>query len=856
MRLKSRVFAKAVLLGFALVGVNIGVNASTISPWSSHADEITLIDNENVDTLRIRPANASGISYNRFNTFSVSGQPLQLLNIPGELEDSTVVEPASLIVIMANDITLNGAVEVLGTPADVLFISEDNESGSIKCANCSFGNIPRITMATARGSIGDSTSSIGELSTTDGSISINGMDAPGALILEVLSAHLNINGTIDLQQPVDKVSGGFTPSDSGKYLLGTGMVNAIVGIDKWDYTSQRISEVYYNFRPTEPKLLEGKIQSAAVKLTTGDCFLLETNIDTTSDFLSSVRYGDKILLSGESITVQSFGDCTTKIEGDIKSDGDIAFKSNSDLLFPIANSNIEGLGLKAIAKGRIENRADLFAHDLELAGNEFVNFGQLEGGKTLAVWADKNVYNQFGGRLTGGTVDVQSESGFVRNGSRTPYLAPESSVDDLLEFVSDDLILTASETSELGTYYRNGVNVSTTHNYSQPADTSAQIHGQRVRIKTKGFENINPYWEQVPDTQYTLLMRSRVNQTVVAGEDSLEVEAANYILNSSAILRTNNKDGGMRLEAPYITNERYRNLTLLDRNFYSSTDSLTLDTETQETIDSRSYTYSPPGIIVSLGDLETYTSKGLVNNASYLEIFGDATFTSGVLNSKGDTVVVGRVNDYGIAHKGISKTTIDKFDLCVGSSNLPRGFDIICTGQTGPDTQIVINDARYADSLFFIHGNVSSNADFESLTLNTFDGFQDLAVAALYKAHAPDGWGDYFYYHKQLYGDQAFAEDENNVPVLWGTMSNQTFTTNDKVTNDTLQLFWTHEWYFDVIESNGCSGSSSCIPFNVTDGERSKTESKEFSLFAVMKDAYESLKSTIANFFAEFDWWS
>ncbi|WP_444924589.1 hypothetical protein ACJJH9_05610 [Microbulbifer sp. DLAB2-AF] len=856
MGIKSLGIVSAIVLGVALFGMQSDVHASVISPWSSHADEITLIDNESVDTLRIRPANASGISYNRFNTFSVSGQPLQLLNIPGELEDSTaeepaLVEPATLIVIVANDITLNGAVEVLGTPADVLFISKDIESGSIKCANCSFENIPRITMATARGSIGDSTNSIGELLTTDGSISINGLDAPGALILEVLSAQLSINGTINLQQPVDKVSGGFIPSDSGKYILGTGMVNAMVTVNKWDYTSQSITEVYHGWRPTDHStLLEGEIRSAAVKLTTGDCFLLDADIDTTNDFLSSVRYGDKILLSGESVTIQSFGDCTTKIEGDIKSDGDIAFKSNSDLLFPDANSSIEALSLKAIAKGRIENKAELFAHNLELAANEFVNFGQLESGNILAVWAEENVYNQFGGRLAGGTVDVQSEKGFVRNGSRTPYLAPESSVDDLLEFVSDDLILTAAETSELGTYYRNGVNVSTKQNYSQPTDTSAQIHGQRVRIKTKGFENINPYWEQVPDTQYTLLMRSRVNQTVVAGEDSLEVEAANYILNSSAILRTNNKDGGMKLEAPYITNERYRNLTLLDRNFYSSTDSLSLDIETQETIDSRSYTYSPPGIIVSLGDLETYTSKGLVNNASYLEIFGDATFISGVLNSKGDTVVIGRLNDYGIEHKGISKTSIDKFDICLGSSHLPRGFDIVCTDQTGPDTQIVISDARYADSLFFIHGDVSSNADFETRTLNTFDGFQDVAVGKLVAAYAPDWWEDETYYALPV---PCLSCD--GVPVLWGVMKDQTFTESSQVVHDTLTVFWSHDWYFEANESAGCS-TSSCIPINITSGERNKTESKDFSFFDTMKDMYDSLKSTIANFFAEFDWWS
>ncbi|WP_444890835.1 hypothetical protein [Microbulbifer sp. DLAB2-AA] len=851
MRKYSQNIAKRVLLGLMLLGVQGGAYASTISPWSGHSDEISLIDNESVDTLRIRSANSSGISYNQFNTFSVSGQPLQLLNIPGQLEDSSSVEPASLIVIAANHIDINGSVEILGAPADVLFISKDNY-GTIKCSNCSFDNIARLTFAVGSpaSSITDTSSNIGALTVKQGAVTIKNMEAPGALLFEVLANELNLDGSINLQQPVNKEGYGYVPSEDGKYKLGTGLVNALIGNVNWNYDSQQIENIT-TIASSSADLLKGQIQAASVKLTSSRCLLLETDIDTTSDFLSSVRYKDQVLSSGESITVQSFGNCTSKIEGNIKSDGDITLKSNSDLLFPISASDIQGYNLVAIAKGRIENKADLFAHKLELAADEFVNFGQLEGGSTLAVWADKNVYNQFGGRITGGTVDVQSQNGFVRNGSRTPYLAPESSVNKLLTFVSDDLILTTSETSELGTFYRSEINVSTTNSHHQPADTSAQIHGQKVRIKAKGFENINPYWEQVPESQYTLLSRNRVNQTAVAGENGLEIEARNYILNSSAVLRVNNKSGGFKIDAPYIINERYRNLTLLDRNYYTGIDSSNWDRETEETIDSRAYTYSPPGIIVSLGDLEAYASKGIINSTGYLEIFGNAVLTTGVLNEKGETVTVGRLHDYGIGYKGVSKTTVDKFSVCIGSSNLPVGFDVECQGGgSGPDTQIVVNDARYADSLFYIHGNVKSNSQFVSRTLNTFDGFQEVAIGNLITAHAPEWWEDEYYYMHPL----AWATD-GRVPVWGGWMTNQTWTPSTQISNDTLKLFWTHDWYFEVSDATGCS-SSSCIPLNLTSGERSKAESKEFSLFEVMKDMYESLKSTISKFFAEFDWWT
>ncbi|WP_444932665.1 hypothetical protein [Microbulbifer sp. JTAC008] len=842
MKLNSNYLVQTMLMGLALFGGGAYSSASTITPSSIHSSEISLVDNESVDTLRVRPANSNGISWNQFNTFSVSGQPLQLLNIPGLLEDSTPVEAASLIVIIADRISLSGLVEVMGAPADVLFLSKD-ENGSINCLNCSFSNIPRITMAAAQPSktISDNVADIGELTATSGSISLSGMSAPGALLVETLSDELFISGALDIHQPASKDSNGLVPDENGNYLLGTGLVNAMAGDISWNYDLQKIENIIPKSGAVSQKL-EGSIRAAAVKLTTANCLTLDTEIDTTSDFLSSVRYQNQVVLSGESVEVQTFGVCDTTVTEDMTSNGDITIKSNGSLLFPSSNVNIEGKGVTAIANGRLENKSEIFAHTLKVASDEIVNFGLLEGGSTLSAWADNNVYNQFGGKITGGVVDVQSQNGFVRNGSRTPYLPNESSVDDLLTFYAGDLTLEKPETSEFGTYYRSGINVSTTSNFSQPSDTSAHIIGEYVRIKAKGVENINPYWEKVSDDKTTVLLRSLVNQTTISGENGIEIQAQNYLLNSSAVLRLNKGSGTLKLEGKYIVNERYRNLTLLDQTYYTILDGNT--TENIETYETRAYTYSPPGIIVSLGDLETYATAGLVNNAAYLEVYGQALF---------DTPVV---HDYGISHKAISKeTATTKVYLCEDSRG-PGTVFVPCFG--GDDyvpvmsgNEIVVAEPKDADSLFFVHGNVKGSGEFESITHNTFDGFQEVAIADLFESHAPEWWEDEYYYMSPL----AFGPVDGKIPVLGGGyITDQSFTTDIQMFEDTLELFWIHDWYYESTESS-CS-TSTCMPITIPSGDRNKTESETFSLFEIMKDMYNSIKSTISDFVSEFDWWS
>ncbi len=112
-----------VLLNFS------SANASTIVPLQEDVSFTSSEANEFVtsgDLLTLHAVNAAGISYNEFSTFSVSGPTLKLINIPTFDSDSNRVEAPNLIVIKADNISLNGKIELAGAPADIRQLQGDS----------------------------------------------------------------------------------------------------------------------------------------------------------------------------------------------------------------------------------------------------------------------------------------------------------------------------------------------------------------------------------------------------------------------------------------------------------------------------------------------------------------------------------------------------------------------------------------------------------------------------------------------------------------------------------------------------------------------------------------------------------
>jgi hypothetical protein len=137
---------------------------------------------ENTDFIELAPADANGISYNKFNSFDSSGTSLKILNL-----DS--VNPADVIVFDAPNITLNAELKLIGSRAEILFVTT-NTNSTINCNSCSFDGFTRITLASAKFDRAyDATlPTLGALnSSAAGNVNINNLDAPNVLILDVFA---------------------------------------------------------------------------------------------------------------------------------------------------------------------------------------------------------------------------------------------------------------------------------------------------------------------------------------------------------------------------------------------------------------------------------------------------------------------------------------------------------------------------------------------------------------------------------------------------------------------------------------------------------------------------------------------
>src|SRR3990167_6926997 len=74
-------------------------------------------------------------------------------------------------------------------------------------------------------------------------------------------------------------------------------------------------------------------------------------------------------------------------------------------------------------------------------------------------------------------------------------------------------------------------------------------------------------------------------------------------------------------------------MSALDRVYVSTTNATSSTTE--EAYVQRLYASSPPGILMSMGNLTMEANAGFLNNMSYLEVFGNAQFKTTNINDIG-----------------------------------------------------------------------------------------------------------------------------------------------------------------------------------------------------------------------------
>jgi hypothetical protein len=795
-------------------------SASTITPISAYSSSLSKISTTDADLLHVRSTASTNISINKFDNFEVTDKTLKLINVPRQMEGSNE-KSAQLIVIVANNIVLNNKIELVGPASDILFIST-GFSGSITCNSCELKNFHRITFATAVPilGIGDYASKISWLDTAPfGTVNINGLLAPGSIVLDVVTNTLSLNGEINLHQRAVKDSlGGYRQSDNGNYTIGTGSVNVLLGSARWDYETQKIVRLADS---GAQNTLGGSIKAVAVKVTSPKGMTINTQIDTRTNLLSSVRHRDKMHVPDEGIVFQVMGGSTLAVNGSQYSNGDIALKGSADIFLSSSQTNINGREVSLVAGKAALNAANIEANSIKISVEDFQNEGSLKAIDSIEVQSEKHLLNQYGGLMTADVIKLQSIDGIVRNGSRTPYRS---------ESVNNNLLLNLTRTyyssinvAQLGSFYMPEFQIDTeaSSGKTKAASTSANINARHIEITAKGFENINPYYKHIDSEDKIVLTRKQALKVNISAEDHLAIKTDNYILNSSARIAVNNRASKLLLSTEMLLNDRYRIANVIDKKSQTTEEvneydvggaTWTNEVDTEVTVlKTKTAVFSPPAVLLAMGDFQAEASATFFNNTGYVEIFGNAVFNTPELY------------DYGVAHSGKQRNqqiiSVTGITGCLFWWCFPPNATIV-----QPRPEHIEMNPQEVDSLFFIHSNV--------LNIN------ENVRKELFKNHLP-----YELFEKQAINNAALGAYGQSIGSEGFLAHNNTVYTNTVISS---------EVNGDVLTINSVTTDS----YASNDQMQTVSDSQEFSLFDEIEKLYESLLNYFTELLNEIDWWS
>jgi len=763
-----------ILASFGFI-LSSNLYASDIRISAEHTGEIVVIGNDitkgGSTLLKLRAANEYGISVNRFDKFDVSGSPVDLINV-GNQTFENVDGSAELIVIISDDITLNGVLNLVGPAADILFISQGSNQ-SISCTECELNNFLRIsiTVAVAESTFQDNQDNfpnIGKMSTyNNGNVYISGLKAPGAIALDLVAKQVYLSNEINLHQSASKDSfGGYNIDPEGKYTIGTGAVNILDGLLQWDYDQQKITNVtdLHSYH-----ILKGNIRAISVKISSSNAIIVNTTIDTRADLISSVRYKKDTHIPIEGINIQSLI-AGIVVNGTFKSNGDIFFSSKGKIGLS-SSSFIQANEITLIAESWIYNKADLSANIIKIAGMLFYNWSNIESSDSIEIWAKRQLINQYGGKLHTNNLKMQSEAGVVRNGSRTPYDKGQMGIDtDLLDF--NNYSTTTMDPTQIGTYYNDSFTVVSvskdypgwSYNRLKSEKTSAKLIANTIEISGAAFENINPYYTQVGVAGDVEVDPVLARQVEVTAEEKLVINTTNYILNSSAMMQVNSETGMLQLATENLVNERYRTTSVLIPNSTTYTSSLSTKT----------VVFSPPGLILSMGNFLGIASGRFLNNVSYVEIFKDAKIDAPIFHdiglknsSNGYTLPQQFSKAYLLPLYGQEKFTLINAEL--DSLFFVQGVANYTNSATQTHDQIFINH-RPMDSLQTIsHQYYETAGGFYNLNTVNVVGNNDVKVLMnYYKSDSYSAYINDLFNEFNWWGDQ---RDDQTISCIINVIS-------------------------------------------------------------------------------------
>ena len=699
-RVKAPCLGASLLLLLAATGTT----ASSITPKGGSATFRAADATFDADQLIVAPPNASYISYNEFSNFVVN-EPLQVFNLPNAGKPA-----ADVVIIVVDRLDITSSIELIGPPSDILLIEKQRSGvdGKITCVNCSFYNFNRITLGvinTAKLSgFGQNMSSVGALDSTvsSGNATIANLYAPAALSLEVLSTRVDLTGEIDLNQKVRQDgTGSYNKDLNGNKRIGAGSVNLFMGAVTYDYHEREVTKsIPHNGAAIN---LKGAINAPSVRILSSYPLNVSTVIDTRTDLLSTTMYRGEITIVNESVVVETINlpaSSNLTVTNRIVSEGSIDLRSAGSLILS-GSAKINAPEVNIISVENWYNYGKAEATILSAGAKAVENEGQILAFDQVHIESEDYIFNQYGGEIQSDDIQLLSENGIVRNGSKTPYKTSGSESNRLIEYADSYVSELKIESLRLGAFYQEGVSVDTSNqNLVAAPVSSAKILGNTIAVSGAAFENINPYYVLTEDDGSAMVDRNKALQVRMSANEGLLVTTNDYILNSSALIEVNSPTGLLHLKTAFFNNERYRTQThlsfenSLEREVLNPifNDGQVVNEDYSETLSTRVAVYSTPGTVVSMNDMKVEASLSVLNNTAYIEVFGDVVVDSPLVSSLGNVLrQVTRGNS----------STFSTHNETGGGGSIPfYGFGDISDSSVAVGAEL--------DTLFYVGGIVTS----------------------------------------------------------------------------------------------------------------------------------------------------
>ncbi|EJB1793415.1 FhaB protein [Vibrio parahaemolyticus] len=697
---------------------------------SSRTDtQVRQSSSSNFDVLV--PAKAkNGISYNVFSKFELSGKPLTLVNTDDTSGGVRGTGKADLIVIESNNISLKEQFTILGSPADILFVTRSS-SGKLSCEQCSFDNVGRVTMAVATPSYASNAktiNSVGDLTTVGGGkVIVKGLVSPGLQSLELIAENIDTSGTIDTNLRAENhPESGMIIVDRGSKVVGAGGINMFTGRLKVSYEDLAVKSATLS---SAWSTIKGKFRAATIAIASPNNIAIDADMSTMSDALSTSQYNGKLYAPTEGIFVQNLGkyrnashqNIHINANAKLSTDNHLSLKSLSTIrILKQGNKQAKVIGgdMTLIARNDVHQQGYVAADEVKVSANQFINNGVVESAN-IDVETEESIYNSFGGKVLGKNVTLYSKSGAVINGSRT----------DKAVYL-DDALTIGGEGYEVNKQF--GIwqalkDQSAIKSASGASTLAASILADNLDIQAKRIENINPYHLKKADSvNWDAGIRVngiKANQVAIEAERSLKLKANEYVLNSSAIIGLNG-DGEFLVNSPIFSNERYE-ISFESYPYrvveYSQDDSKKNEIGHYKSgTETKILTYSPPGRVFSFGDFQfsrggtsdpkKVQSSKLFNEVSYFQAFKDVRFFNSTIKSIGLEIGTDTEN-----------TDFEGMTSCLNYRRCNREY---VTTRTEAETLLA-----FEGNVSGVNGEVATESDLVIRNINSVDTDKQIVIS-------------------------------------------------------------------------------------------------------------------------------